>query len=210
MVREYSLEKKNDGVTAKIFKNGIIPGIGKDKTYSDMVWKTKPHAFSKIFRNSKDKFVFFLVEEDVKAVAKPFDDVKSSIKRNKMKTESKALFDKKVQELAEKYNLKKYPDKLIVKLTAEEYFNKAEESQKKRKFKDAIYYYDQVYKYYKNGKDDYKALFMKGFLLSEELKDKDKAYSVYPYQLIAKLQEAFLFCHYHLRKGVSFQIDNDL
>jgi outer membrane protein assembly factor BamD (BamD/ComL family) len=77
--------------------------------------------------------------------------------------------------LEEKYHLKKYPERLEVRLTAEEYFTKAEEAQKSRRFKDAIFYYDQIIKYYKNNTDDYKAAFMKAFLHAEEMNQKEEA-----------------------------------
>jgi TolA-binding protein len=34
-------------------------------------------------------------------------------------------------------------------------------------------------KYHKNNKDDYKAMFMKGFLFAEELKDTEKAIALF-------------------------------
>ena len=64
-------------------------------------------------------------------------------------------------------------------LTAEEYFNKAEDAQKRRRFTDAIFYYDEVIKHYQNNIDDYKAMFMKAFLYAEELKDKENAIKIF-------------------------------
>ncbi|MCD4818117.1 MAG: peptidyl-prolyl cis-trans isomerase [Candidatus Cloacimonetes bacterium] len=179
LIKEFCTDSKNNGMLANIYQNGIIPNIGKDETYSNMVWSTKPNKFSKIFKNSKDEYVFFRILEDIVAEPKPFDDVKVSIKRDKQKNESKKLFESLKNEFKEKYHVKQYPDKLIIKLTAKEYFTKAEEAQKKRRFRDAIYYYEQVMKFYKNDKDDYKALFMKGFILSEELKEKEEAIQIF-------------------------------
>ena len=68
---------------------------------------------------------------------------------------------------------------MVVTLSAEEYFNKAEAAQKRRRFNDAIFYYDEVIKHHKNDKDDYKAMFMKGFLFAEELKDTEKAIAIF-------------------------------
>ncbi len=96
-----------------------------------------------------------------------------------MRTLSKEKFESVKKELEIKYSLNKYPDNMVVKLTAEEYFNKAEAAQKRRSFNDAIFYYDEVIKYHKNDKDDYKAMFMKGFLYAEELKDKEKAIEIF-------------------------------
>jgi tetratricopeptide (TPR) repeat protein len=123
--------------------------------------------------------VFFRIIEDVEAVATPFEEARESIKQTKYKNEQTSLFEELQDELSTKYNLKLYPDKLIVKLTAKEYFTKAEDSQKRRRFRDAIYYYDQIIKFYPNQQDDYKALFMKGFILAENLNEKEDALAVF-------------------------------
>lgn len=175
LIEESSEYKKKDGILDHIYNNGIIPGIGKDEVYSEYVWKTKANKFSKIFQNSKDIWVFFYVLEDVKAVATPFDEIIPKVKKQKMNNESKAAFDRLSMEYENKYNLKKYPERMIVVLSAEEYFNKAENAQKRRRFDDAIFYYDKIIEHYQNNSDDYKATFMKGFLYSEEMDDKDSA-----------------------------------
>ena len=175
LIAENSVYSTKDGILNYIYHNGIIPGIGKDEVYNDMVWKTKPNKLSSIFQNSKGVYVFFRILEDVKAVASPLDSIKTKVQSQMAKDISKKNFEDWTVRLEEKFNLKKYPERLIVKLTAEEYFNKAENAQKRRRFNDAIFYYDEVIKYYKNNDDDYKATFMKGFLYAEELHDKQNA-----------------------------------
>ena len=175
LISESSEYKSKDGVINHIYKNDIIPGIGKDEVYNSNVWKAKPQKLSKIFQNSKDIWTFFYVMEDVKAVATPFEDIVEKVKRQKLNEESRQNFEQTKAELASSYNLKKYPERMIVILSAEEYFNKAEAAQKKRRFTDAIYYYDKIIENYANNVDDYKATFMKGFLYSEELADKESA-----------------------------------
>ncbi len=179
LIEEHSEYKAKDGVLDHIYKNDIIPSIGKDEVYSDMVWNTKPGKLSKIFENSKGVFVFFKILEDITAIPTPFEEIKGKIKSTMMKDLSRQLFDQTNKELQEKYHLKKYVDKLIVILTAEEYFNKAEAAQKRRRFTDAVFYYDEIIKHYQNNIDDYKAMFMKAFLYAEELKDKDNAIKIF-------------------------------
>lgn len=179
LIEEHSEYKAKDGVLDHIYKNDIIPSIGKDEVYSDMVWNTKPGKLSKIFENSKGVFVFFNILEDIIAIPTPFEEIKGKIKSTMMKDLSRQLFDQTNKELQEKYHLKKYVDKLIVILTAEEYFNKAEAAQKRRRFTDAVFYYDEIIKHYQNNIDDYKAMFMKAFLYAEELKDKDNAIKIF-------------------------------
>ncbi|MBC8415325.1 MAG: hypothetical protein ISS80_00115 [Candidatus Cloacimonetes bacterium] len=179
LIEEHSEYKAKDGILDHIYKNDIIPGIGKDEVYSDMVWKTKSDKLSKIFENSKGVFVFLNILEDNIAIPTPFEEIKGKIQSTMMKDLSKQLFDQTNAELQEKYHMKKYTDKLIVILTAEEYFNKAEDAQKRRRFTDAIFYYDEIIKHYQNNSDDYKATFMKAFLYAEELKDKDNAIKIF-------------------------------
>jgi len=68
---------------------------------------------------------------------------------------------------------------MLVILTVEEYFAKSAESQKNRRYNDAIFYYDQIIKYYQNNTDDYKAMFMKAFLYAEELKQTEKSIELF-------------------------------
>ncbi len=179
LIEEKSVYPAKDGVLDHIYKNDIIPGIGKDEVYSDMVWKAKLNKLSKIFENSKGKFVFFRMLEDNKTIATPFEEIKGKVKNTMIRNLSKEKFEEVNLQLETKYNLKKYPERMIVVLSAEEYFNKAEQAQKKRRFTDAIFYYDEIIKYYQNNSDDYKATFMKAFLYAEELKDKNKAIEIF-------------------------------
>ncbi len=181
LISKSSIYKRQDGEIDNIYKNGIIPGIGKDKKYSDAVWnaETDPKKLSDVLKNSKGKFVFFRVLENNESKPIPFEDVKNRIKSTMQKDMSRTKFEEVKTELATSYNLQKYPKKLIVKLSIKEYFDKAEEAQKKKRFNDAIHYYDQIIKNYKNNTDDYKATFMKGFLYAEELNKKDLALSAF-------------------------------
>jgi len=179
LIMESSVYPSKNGILDHIYDNGIIPGIGKDEVYCNKVWDTKPGQLSEVFQNSKEKFVFFRILEDNTSTATPFVEVKDKVKKTLMNTLSKEKFESVREELETKYALKTYPDKMVVKLSAEEYFNKAEAAQKRRRFNDAIFYYDEIIKYHNNTKDDYKAMFMKGFLFAEELKDTEKAIEIF-------------------------------
>ncbi len=179
LIAENSVYPKGDGILDHIYDNGIIPGMGKDQVYCDMVWETKPKKLSDVFQNSKGIYVFFRILEDVIATAKPFEEEKARVEKTLMRTLSKEKFENVKKELETKYALVKYTDRMVVRLSAEEYFNKAEAAQKRRRFNDAIFYYDEIMKYHKNSKDDYKAMFMKGFLFAEELKDTEKAIALF-------------------------------
>jgi len=188
---ENSAFPQKEGIIDHIYNNDIVPSFGKDKEFCKAIWDADPKKLSKISQNSKEEFLFFKILKDSLAVATPFDEVKGDIKTTMVKEISRENFENLKKELEAKYNLKKYPDRLLVKLTVEEYFNKSEESQKKRRFKDAIYYYDQIIKFYPNNVDDYKAMFMKGFLYAEELNEKEKAIEMFN-ELLEKYPEGDL------------------
>ncbi|MDY6915497.1 MAG: peptidyl-prolyl cis-trans isomerase, partial [Candidatus Cloacimonadota bacterium] len=184
IIEESSEFSNNNGIIENIYDNGIIPGHGKDKYYSKKIWEipseeAKPHKLSDIFQNSKDEYVFFRIVEDNVAQAIPFEEVKEKVKRKMLKDLSQKKFKALEKELSEKFNLKKYPEKLIVKLTAEEYFKKAEDAQKRNNFKQAVYFYDQIIKYYPESQDEYKAKFMKGFVYAEDLNEKSAALDIF-------------------------------
>ena len=179
LIEETSLKPGKKGELSYIYQNGIIPGIGKDEVYSEMVWNQNPKKMSKVFENSKGNFVFFRIIEDNISVAEPFADNLDKIKGKMQRSLSKTKFEAMKEELAKKFELKEYPDRLIVKLEAKEYFDNAELAQKGKRYDDAIYYYDLVIKNYPQSADEYKALFMKAFLLSEELNRKEEAVELF-------------------------------
>jgi tetratricopeptide (TPR) repeat protein len=183
LVNENCTYTNNNGVIGNIYDNGIIPGFGKDEVFSEKVWmdltEDNSGKFSEIFATNKGDLVFFRILEDIPAQPQPFEEVKNSIASKLNKEQTRAKFDEVTAELKNKYNVVTYYDRLFIVLPAEDYFNFAEEAQKKRRYQDAIYYYDKVIKNHKNNVDDYKALFMKGFLYAEELNKKDLALEVF-------------------------------
>lgn len=179
-----SLYPHNNGIPNLIYNNQFIPGIGRDEIFSEKVWekapgKTDPMKLYKVFEDTKGEFVFFRIIKDTPAESKPFVEVIDQIKSRMNKEQSKMKFESVTSQLKSKYNIVKYEDRLFVVLPAEEYFQLAEEAQKKRRFEDAIYYYGKIVANHKNNQDDYKAAFMIAFLYSEELKDETKALELF-------------------------------
>ncbi|HHE38482.1 MAG TPA: tetratricopeptide repeat protein [Candidatus Cloacimonetes bacterium] len=179
LIEENSIHPEKNGILDYIYQNGIVPGIGKDEIYSQKIWETDPDQMSEVFKNSKDEFVFFRILEDHPADPQPFEEIKEKIKMSMTKDLAKTKFEEVTKEFEVKYNLKKYPDRLVIKLTPEEYFTKAENAQKNRRYQDAIFYYDKVMKYYPNNTDDYKAMFMKAFLYAEEMNKQGEAIKLF-------------------------------
>ncbi len=177
IIEEYSIYKAKNGEIDHIYQNDIIPGIGKDKKYCDLVWNATVDStkLSEIFQNVKGEFVFFRILNDNQAIPQPFAEVEMKVKSQMQKKLTKKKFEDVTAELETKYNLKKYQERLLIILDVKEYYDKAEASQKGRRFEDALHYYDKIIQFYQNDEDDYKATFMKGFIYTENLKDNEKA-----------------------------------
>jgi hypothetical protein len=204
-VLESSVFEFKNGEIDYIYKNNIIPKIGTDSIWCDMVWqedygKTDPRELSDVFQNAKGDYVFFRVLEDHVPLPTPYEEAKVKIENEMRQDNSRKLFEQENKRLREKFQVVVYEDNLVEKLTPEEYFTKAEAAQKKRRYKDAIYYYDQICQYYENGSDDYKAMFMKAFLYSEEMNEKDKAISIFE-ELLQKYPQG------DLRESAEFMIE---
>ncbi|PID29022.1 MAG: hypothetical protein CSB55_02845 [Candidatus Cloacimonadota bacterium] len=174
LVNDNSVFPKNYGIIEKVYPNGIVSGYGKDQKLNEMIWNAELNKLSKIVQDQKGNCVFFKVLDETPESYKSFEDVILTIKMNLKRKMLKAKFEEVEAELDEKYSLKLYPEKLVIRLTAKELFDLAAESQKKRKYKDAVNYYNQILKNY-NETDGYRASFMIGFLYSEELKDNETA-----------------------------------
>jgi tetratricopeptide (TPR) repeat protein len=183
-VLEASVFEFDKGEINYVYNNNLIPKCGQDTVWCEKVWKTKPgktkpEKMSDIFESAQGYFVFFRILEDNLAVPTAFEDARVKIENEMRKELSREYFQETDSTLREKYGVKIMSDNLVEKLTPEEYFENAEKAQKKRRYKDAIYYYDQIGELYPDTSDAYKALFMKGFLYSEEMDDKDMAIEIF-------------------------------
>lgn len=175
-IAKYCLEIDNEGIIEKVYKDkDIIPGFGKDENLKSAIWQTLPDNYSEIIETADGEFVFAYIIEETPAEITPLDNVKQKIEKFLRGSKSKEKFEEVAAELDSKYNLVKHYERLQLLLSADELFDLAEKSAKNGKYSDAVMYYDQIIKSYKNNNDDYKALFMKGFLYSEEMKENDKA-----------------------------------
>ncbi len=175
MIRKSSIRPEQDGIIDNIYKNNIIPGIGTDSTYNRIVWNTNVNETSPLFKNSKNDWVFFTVIKDSPITYRTLTEVESRIQVSLKKEKEKEKRESVTDELLIEFNFKKYPDKLDITRTAKEYFDLADTAARNGKFMEAVSNYDEIIKRYPNNTDDYKAMFMTGFLLAEELKQKDDA-----------------------------------
>lgn len=175
IVKNHTRYNVNDGVVTNITDSGNIPNVVYDKNFSKLVWETEPGAVSPVFQDKSGFWVFFQVTRDVPAENMPLEEVSRIVEGNLMKKYQTARFEELKSELSDEFAMKTYPERLEIRLSAEELFDLAEESQKKKKYLQAIDYYDEIIQNYPNGTDDYKAAFMKAFIFTEDLHQDDEA-----------------------------------
>lgn len=174
LIKKYSLHPDRSILEGQ-FNNGIVTGIGKDESFSKLIWDTPINGVSPVITTARGDIVFFRVTKLVPPTVKPFTEIEPRIYGTLKKEKEKTRQDEVIAELSNELHMVKYPERLTLLLSAEELFELANTAATQRNYKDAIVYYDQIISTYKNNKDDYKATFMKAFLISEEMKDKDTA-----------------------------------
>ncbi|MCB5247853.1 MAG: peptidyl-prolyl cis-trans isomerase [Candidatus Cloacimonetes bacterium] len=184
-----------------IYDNGIITGIGPDEQFSNLVWDNPVGYISPVFTSATGDILFFQSLEETPATAQNFTEIEPRI-YGLLKNQRQASQQELVtQQLFEEFNLVKYPEKISLELKAEELFTMADNSARQRNFKDAIAFYDQIIKNFPNGSDDYRASFMKAFIISEELKDEAQALQLFK-DFLQKYPEG------ELNESAQFMIDS--
>jgi tetratricopeptide (TPR) repeat protein len=177
-IQKYSIKPEQDTLD-NIYRNGVITSIGSDQALSDLIWATPVGGISPVTKTTRNDILFFSVIEERPPFVKSFVETEPRIMSQLKKEQEKTQMETVKQQLFTQYNMKKYPEKLAIKLSADELFEMADNSSRQRKYKDSILYYDQIIKFYPNGKDDYKASFMKAFLVSEEMSSKEEGLKLF-------------------------------
>lgn len=178
IIKKYSLQPDNAFMDFQ-YKNGIITGVGPDADFSKKIWDNPVGYLSPVFTSAKGSLVFFRILSESPKSYKPLADNEAKIEAALKREKEKVKQDEVTEQLFVEFNMRKYPEKFTSLLTAEELFTQADEAARNRNFKDAINFYDQIIKSYKNGTDDYKASFMKAFLIAEEMKNPEQALQLF-------------------------------
>ncbi|MBN2828994.1 MAG: peptidyl-prolyl cis-trans isomerase [Candidatus Cloacimonetes bacterium] len=176
---KYCANTYDSGTIDKVYTNNVIFGYGKDEAFSKLIYDTELNNTSPVFTAKNGDILCFTVNTAVEDSYRTLDEVKDTIEKSAKQESEKALRDEVKANLMKEYGYKVYTDRLAVKLTVEELFEMADNAIKQRKYNDAIVYYDQIIQAYADGVNDYKAMFMKGFTYSENLKDNEKAIQCY-------------------------------
>ena len=154
------------------YDNGIVANIGQDPDFSKRIWTLNIGDVSPVFTTAKGDIVFFRVLKENPKQVKSFTEMEPRIFGSMKKEQEKTMQETVTEQLYVEFDMKKYPEKITLLLSAADLFDLADGVARQRKFKDAIVYYDQIINNYKNNVDDYKATFMKAFLVTEEMGDK--------------------------------------
>lgn len=161
------------------YNNGIVTGIGPDADFSNRIWNNPIGYLSPVFTTARGDIVFFRTLRENPPVVKSFTEMEPRIFGMLKKEKETGQQERVTNELFAEFNMVKYPERLNLQLSADELFTLADDSARMRNFKDAITFYDQIIQNYPNGNDDYKASFMKAFLVAEELKNQDLALDLF-------------------------------
>ncbi len=161
------------------YNNGIVTSMGPDADFSKKIWDNPVGYLSPVFTSARGDIVFFRTIKETEKTYRPMSDytekIRGIIKKEKEKTKQEEV----TEQLYVEVNMRKYPERISSQLSADELFTQADEAARQRNFKDAITYYDQIIKSFKNGSDDYKASFMKAFLIAEEMKNTELALQLF-------------------------------
>lgn len=200
LIEEYSTKPKLARLD-NIYDNGIITGIGPDEEFSQKVWDNEVGYISPVFESSRGDILFFRLVGHTPETIQSFTEVEPRISGLLRNQKQKEKQEEVTQQLFEEFNMVTYPERLTLQLSANELFDLADNSAKQRNYNDAVTYYDQIIQSYKNGSDDYRASFMKAFIIAEELKDEERA---------LRLFREFLdtFPEGDLKESAQFMIDS--
>ncbi len=203
----------NQSILDNQYDNGIVTGIGPDEEFSRMIWDNPIGYLSPVFTSARGDIVFFRITKENPPIVKTLTEMEPRIYGVLKKEKESSQQTSVTNQLFEEYNLEKYPDRIRLKLSVEELFNLADDSARMRRFKDAINYYNQIIEHYPNGTDDYKASFMKAFLIAEEMQNTDLAIDLFKAFLnkypSGDLNESAQFMIDTLEGNLELEIENE-
>lgn len=202
---EKSLYTANKGIIPNFHRDSGVSGFDDEKSINEVVWETEPNEVSKVNRTSDRKYYFVRILEDNPAVITPLEEVEGNIKHRLSMARREERWRELQDELLEEFDVVTFPKRLAMNVTARELFDLAEDALRRKRHNEALDHYDRIIEIYNNNEDDYKALFMKAFLLAEELNKNEEAIALFE-QLVnnyphADLHESAEFMIKSLKEG---------
>jgi len=205
LIKKESKKPEGDGILQNIYANGIIPGIGRDEVYNSKVWSTKVGTLSDIFKNSRNEIIFFYIVSETAPFIRPLAEVELSMRTNVHRQKANEYFEGLKTQLADEYKVVRQYDLLKSRITPEELFILAEDSQRRSAYTEAVNIYDQIINDFSTSEHAYRALFMKAFIIAENIGDTDKALKFFEECLTkypnGDLNEAIEFMMESLKSG---------
>jgi hypothetical protein len=182
IINKYST-KPDKSIYDNQYDNGIVTGLVQDADFSKRIWDNKVGYLSPVFTAANDEIVFFRTISETPKSYRPAVEVEprilGALKQERQKTQQETV----KEELFVEYNMKKYPERVKLTLSADQLFEYADAATRNRKYDHATVFYDQIIENYANGTDDYKAFFMKAFLVAEEIRDTQAAINLFKHFL---------------------------
>lgn len=182
IINKYST-KPDKSIYENQYNNGIVTGLIQDEDFSKRIWDNKVRYLSPVFKTANGDIVFFRTLSETPKSYRPAVEVEPRIygliKQEREKTQQERV----KEELFVEYNMRKYPERVKLTLSADQLFEFADNAARNRNYEHATVFYDQIINNYTNGVDDYKAFFMKAFLVAEEIKDTQAAINLFKHFL---------------------------
>ncbi len=178
LINKYS-SRPDKSIYENQYDNGVVTGLVQDASFSRMIWDHPVGWLSPVFTASNGDIVFFRTIDETPKSYRPQVEVEPKIIGVIKQEKEKNKHDEVTEELYVEFSMVKYPERIRLTLTVEELFEYADRAARNRNYQDALVFYDQIVSNYDNGVDDYKAYFMKAFLVAEEMNDSDLAITMF-------------------------------
>jgi len=153
----------------------VVPTAGRDDNYMEKVFAAKENELSDVFQNVNGYYVFFYMLEIQPSHPVPLIEDMNNYVEQLREYKINEIVDKMQTELNDEYNVVKYLDRIESAITPDELFFYAENAQNRGDFNVAIDLLDFIITDFYGTEYAYEALYLKGFLATDVLKDKDMA-----------------------------------
>ena len=161
-----------DGDLGWFTQDGYVRSLGVKPAFTEAVFKLKPGEVSEPIEVDGKGWALVLVEEREPAGQKEIADVRDDIVRRLTPTVRENFYKKSLDELRVKYNVEFVGEPFIANVSPEELFEMAQNA---KDSEERINYYRRIADEHPDFEQADRALFMVGFVQSEERGDKEAA-----------------------------------
>jgi len=179
LTRQESVLNVADGVVLHIFRDGNIPGTGRDQNYNDRVFNIRIGNLSDIFRNVNNQYVFFYVIREEPERPRPIDDVSNMISNMIHREKADELFSQILKDLMVENNVVTHFDRLVNMATPDVFFNLVEDALLRMNVDVALTLLDELIENNRSTEYEQYAILMKAFIASDNLRDRNRAIRYY-------------------------------